>query len=466
MKTLRLISWACICALAACSQDTAASDGGADAVDAASPDDGDPAPLGDDAGSPDASDGEPADPGPADDGGDAERDGGPDDGGDLIPDGGDLIPDGGGDSADGETDAGGDSAAAYPPDEWGPFDIGVRKERFYDADRNRWLETLIWYPAVPHGPEDSKIRYFLLLEGNGYEDLAVDTSEAPYPLVLFSHGNKGVNFQSFSFTSYLASHGFFVAACNHSGNTMFENPDDQEMAQIALDRPIDIAFVLTKLTELAGQTDDPFHGCIDVQALGMSGHSFGGYTALVVSGGVIDVDAARQRCEAGSESDVFCPYIRFWPAGQQISRPAELSGVLCGLAMAPGGYGAFGDDGLAEIHTPTMIMAGLIDEWMPIDVEPRPIYDALSPPAYKLEIDQAGHMNFTDICRIPLNQLIPDLAEMCDPDIYLDVDRSYEMIQPFSVAFFRKHLRGETAMDAYLSSAYADNFVEASFERK
>lgn len=404
-----------------------------------------------------------------DGGGDEGRDGdgsGGDDGG-AGEDGQDDGFDQGDAPGDGDGSPPADeSPTQWQPDVWGPYEVGVRKMQLYDGDRHKLVDTLVWYPAVNHGAGDSKIRYLLILEGNAYEDLDVQAADAPYPLVLFSHGNKGVNFQSYSFTSFLASHGFFVASCNHRGNTMFDNPDDAEMAAIALERPYDIAFVYRKMQEFNQDPEHPFYQKMSLEEVGMAGHSFGGYTALMVAGGTVDVDAAAARCQAGTTSDVFCPYIGYWPAGEVISRPAGLEAMTCTLAMAPGGYGAFGDEGLAGITMPVMIMAGIIDEWMPLDAEPRPIYAALTGTAYKLEIERAGHMNFTDICRIPLNQLIPDLAEMCDPNVYLDADRSFEIINPFAAAFFRRHLKGETGMDAYLSTDFAATFPEAAFESK
>jgi predicted dienelactone hydrolase len=456
-----LLLGACL-GLAGCSSNHADPGETSDAQDG-SDDAGDPGPsdgmlpdLDDPAGdpAPDASDPGPAEAADAADAGDA---------GDPAGDAADAA-DGADNDGLGPTD--GDQPPEFPPESWGPYPVGVRSFQFYDSARFKLIETIVWFPGVAPGPDDKKNRYMLLLEGNSYEDLAVEPSGAPYPLVLFSHGNKGINFQSYSFTEFLASHGFVVASPNHRGNTMFDNPSHEEMAEIALQRPVDIAFVLQKMQELTSTAGDPFEQRIDTGRVGMAGHSFGGYTALVVAGGTQDVDAALQRCLEGSASDVFCPYVVYWPAGTVVLPPPGLENVRCSLAMAPGGYGAFGDDGLAGIEMPVMIMAGLIDEWMPLDAEPRPIYAALTSTAYKLEIAQAGHMNFTDICRIPLNQLIPELAEMCDPDVYLGIDRSFEIINPFGVAFFRRHLRDESGMEAYLSATYAAGFPEAAFTRK
>jgi len=353
-----------------------------------------------------------------------------------------------------------------PPDVPGPYTAGVRTLRRYSGELSKWIDFRVWYPAVDPPSGSTPVTYFLVMRGHAYEDLAVDPAEAPYPVVLFSHGNKGINFQSYSFTEHLATHGFFVAAPDHTGNTLFDNPSDEEMAQIALERPADVAFVYDQLVAADLDPFDPFFSAVDESSVGVSGHSFGGYTALVLSGGTVDVDAAAARCDGGTLADVFCPYIPYWPSGTVMERPARMGVVQVGLALAPGGYAAFGDEGLAHVTIPMMIFGGTLDEWTPLEYEIRPIYDALGSPSWKIEIDRAGHMSFTDICRIPGSMLIPELADMCDPAVYINLDRAFYITNAFATAFFRYHLRAESAMEVYLSEGFASTFGDIAFDSK
>ena len=367
---------------------------------------------------------------------------------------------------DGEVEAG---RTCAPPDERGPYPVGVRDFAWRDSSRGeRNLPTKVWYPAEPPPPGAETATYGLLpalpmLRDTAYPDLPVAASGVPYPLVLFSHGNKGVNFQSFTFTAYLASHGFVVAAPNHTGNTLFDNPTDEQMAQTSLDRPLDIAFVRARMSDENADPGSPLFGAIDPSIVAVTGHSFGGYTTLVLGGGEVDRDAAVARCAAGVPGDVFCPYVGYWPPGMVGGRPPEMADVRAAVALAPGGYAAFGDEGLALTTAPTMLMGGTIDEYTLNDLQP--CYLALPPPKAKVEIENMSHMGFTDICRIPLVSIIPTLGDMCSRTGRIGIDRGFAITDTFATAFLCRHLLGDEAMEAYLTPEYAAAvFPDATFE--
>ena len=364
--------------------------------------------------------------------------------------------------SDVEDQAEGDTAAVeYPPGDWGPYFVGTRSFTWLDVSRWRFITTRVWYPADvgPAGP--GRVSYLGLIAGNSFENADSDLSGAPYPVVLFSHGNKGINFQSFSFTEKLASHGFVVLSPDHAGNTMIDNPSDEQVGQIALDRPLDIAYVYMKLVEENFASESPLFGLADTGEVAVVGHSFGGYTALLLAGGTVDRDAAVARCDAGVEGDVFCPYIGYWPEGSTGARPAEMSILSAAVAFAPGGYAAFGDEGLVDIDMPLLLMGGTLDEYTRADLQPT--YLGAPAPKLKIEIENMGHMGFTDICRIPIANLVPDLAVMCDPEVFIDIDRGFEIINPFTIAFLRLHLKGETAMAGYLTAEFAATFPEVGY---
>ena len=75
-----------------------------------------------------------------------------------------------------------------------------------------------------------------------------------------------------------------------------------------------------------------------------------------------------------------------------------------------------------------------------------------------------GHMGFTDICRVPVAQLVPTLRHMCDPERFIDIDRGWTIIRPFVTAWVRRYLEDDAAMEAWLTGEFAAGFDEAGFE--
>jgi len=342
-----------------------------------------------------------------------------------------------------------------PPERFGPYRVGFRYIEFFDEVRDRSAYTAVWYPGLRPQSGAQKVMYLSVFEGRAYQDAALDDYAAPYPLVMFSHGFQGIGIQSFTLCEHLASQGFIVAAPNHEGNTIFDDSSDEEVAQIVFERPVDIIFTMSEL-----QAHADFASAIDPERIGIAGHSFGGYTTLVLAGAEGDAETAQAHCAASGGEGVFCPYVDYWEAGDVVRPPPGAEVFKAALSLAPGGYGAFGDEGLSKVDMPLMIMGGDLDDMTGEEV--LPIYDALPAPKHKILIEGAGHMSFTDICRLDLP--VPELEEMCDPSIYMDIDRAFEIIDVFAAAFFRRELCGEKSMAGYLDPAFAATLPEATYE--
>ena len=121
------------------------------------------------------------------------------------------------------------------PGALGPYPIGITEVVFYDESRDRTLLTNVWYPAseAARDAEPSSAESYLpedlaflaassTLTLRAVRDAALAT-DGPFPLILFSHGNNGINFQNGDQMEHLASHGFIVASPDHEGNTYFDN---------------------------------------------------------------------------------------------------------------------------------------------------------------------------------------------------------------------------------------------------
>jgi len=234
----------------------------------------------------------------------------------------------------------------------GPFTVGATTITWTRTSSTtgqpRPLATVIWYPAKPGTGTAG---------GGVFRDAAV--LRGHLPIVLFSHGSCGFPEQSLFFTVTLASWGFVVVAPPHPGNEFSEFPacmDPAELADSYLNRLDDMRFVLDQILAEDDRVGSPFHRKLARRRIGMSGHSFGGLDTLRVA-----------------TSD---PRVR------------------AALALAP----ARPDLSGGRIKIPTMIEGAELDTLAPFQTDTLGAYALLDGPRFLVEILNAGHFAFSDIC--------------------------------------------------------------------
>lgn len=187
----------------------------------------------------------------------------------------------------------------YDPFVRGPFPVGARSGQVVDAGRDgRQLPFEVWYPAaLRYGGLDlnrsTQDRYTVRPDAPALRQAAVRDAPAQtgrYPLVVFSHTSYGHRRQSTFLCTHLASHGYVVAAADHTGNTFTDLTDrvtaavtlsqverDAYVRQIIADRVPDLRLIVDHL--LDGDTGE-ISGQIDRLRLGLIGWSFGGWAVL------------------------------------------------------------------------------------------------------------------------------------------------------------------------------------------
>ena len=183
--------------------------------------------------------------------------------------------------SEGDDDDDDDSAEDYfAPDEPGPYAAGTDR---YEAVGPGAIElpVQVWFPTT--ADLDDPYVYDDLLEG-GAIDGASPACDEPRPVVMFSHGNSGIRYQSFTVMEHFVTHGIVTVAPDHTNNTFLDMDDDQCSA-VAMRRPLDIAAAHDWLLEQAADSGSPLSGCADPAAgYAMMGHSFGGFTTYATSG--------------------------------------------------------------------------------------------------------------------------------------------------------------------------------------
>lgn len=282
----------------------------------------------------------------------------------------------------------------------GPYAVGYRESAVGYPDpahpgADRTLRLAVWYPTPDTAGTDAVYAQFY--PAPGVWDHAT-VSPGLFPLAVFSHGHQGYAEYSSFLMTHLASHGWIVAAPDHTGNTTFDSPD--RTTEIYLQRPGDISAVIDGLSGVlspdSGDMDEVVAAVAPGPVVAM-GHSFGGYTMLALSGGVYDMDLWSVACAEGNTRP-FCAtmtpdYESRFRAG---FRDDRIGGVVI---MAGGDTDLFGAAGLAAIEQRVLHMTATEDQGP--GSEGDFLWDNLHDgDDVRVILEGAGHQSFTDYANV------------------------------------------------------------------
>jgi len=330
----------------------------------------------------------------------------------------------------------------YDPGDPGPYEPGF-VTRVHTDSRGKELTIEVWYPAEPEGGDEPDSYWpDLNFVFGGYRDAPPATDGAPYPLVAFSHGYGGIRYQSPYLTEHLASHGFVVAAVDHTHNT-FMDLDMDYAAQVLAERPDDIRHTVDHVLDLSADGDPILGGMVEGPQYAMLGHSFGAVTTLILAGGELDIEHALAYCE---EHDVYaCAYTG--TLGEvTFEDTVSDDRIVASVAMSPGAWYIFGPDGvgLGQVSE-ALVFGGDQDAELDYLEEIRPTYEALGAPKGLATLADAGHWGFSDICEI-----VP-IFEECHGEGWMDVERVHAISVPLTTAYLEVTLARDDRYAPWLS---------------
>lgn len=355
-------------------------------------------------------------------------------------------------------------AAAETPEDparFGPYAVGVTTLEVRSLLHPReTLHTMVWYPADVAVDAEPYVYLDDPLVGSlsftAVLDAAIVREDGPYQVIAFSHGNGGVNYQSVFMTELLASHGYIVVSPDHPGNTLFDyNPTSLVTGWFT--RPLDISAVLDEMERQNDASTSRFRDLLDMEGgVGMTGHSFGGYTTLAVAGARVNLNPPAERCARARDPEA-CAVLK---AARATHRPLndgflDLSDprVIAAVPLAPLGWEPFRAEGLAYLTVPLQLQGGLLDDTCPYETEVLPAYTYASGPKSLLEIFDAGHMAWTDLC-----ELQPDYEECFAP--FLPMDLAHDVINRYAHSHFQVYLSGDTRYETFLTDDAAIDLAD------
>ncbi len=362
------------------------------------------------------------------------------------------------------------------PDPSGPFEVGTVSLHLVDEDRPeiygsepgspRELMVQLWYPANPEpgtnpgswtddldqiGPANAErlgfpsfvLDHLSLADTHSYPGAPLSAAQERYPVVVYSHGWTGFRTVNVDQSEALASHGYVVVSVDHTYGsimTVFPDgravgvdesalPEEEEVGQEAYQAAAqvlvevfsaDLAFVLDAL-ETIDEEDELLGGRLDLDRIGLFGHSTGG-------GAVVLTCHQDERCVAGLGLD---PWVEPVPRN-----------VI--------------SDGLLQ---PFLFVRS--EEWTTYDNDPL-LIDLFSQGGerqYLASIDGTEHWDFVVI------PLLTPLAPQLGLKGPIDSERVMAITDDLLVSFFDAHLKEVASIEmAGLASSYPEVTLETRLD--
>lgn len=353
------------------------------------------------------------------------------------------------------------SSNAYDPFARGPHAVGVRSGAVSPAGRaggsGPTIPVEIWYPArdsnLGKDLDPATQDGYTLVPGlpatlqAAVRDAqpSIEATSGTAPAIVFSHGFAGHRRQSTHLTTHLASHGYVVAAMDHVGNTTPEVfgwamgiglPDDMTTYthDTAVQRVEDSATTLDAL--LAGE----FGVTGAASAVGMSGHSFGGWTTLATTAADLRIRSTLPLAPAGGDGGV-------------LAGPDDPRVVMRDLLAAR--YPLAWDR-----DVPTMTIVADLDS-----VLPYPMMTDLLATARGVDrlvvLTNADHFHFGDNVELVHDMMTATMGEGAKPFAELiDAAPAITVTTGLGLAHFDATLRGNPAATELLAQDLAALFAE------
>ncbi len=347
------------------------------------------------------------------------------------------------------------AADFYDPAMPGPYDVGVTTFQVDVSHRPDPVHVMMWYPAdVPQSATpyvyNGTAQHPLV--GVAVLDAPPASRTSPFPAAVFSHGYGAINYQSIFLTEHLASHGYVVIAPNHPGNNLTDLKVGALWTGFIL-RPLDIHAMIDELERINADPDSPLEGRIDLDKVGMTGHSFGGYTTLAIAGARLNLNFLSARCAAARDRqacaivDEAATVLGKWDGLIDLSDPR----VGAAAPLAPMAWSPFREEGLSYIDIPIQVHGGDRDHVVPAETDASMVWLYAQEPKSYLEMFDAGHFAYSDICEVA-----PRFVQ-CRPP-FIDMDTAHYLINMYVTSHFKVFLEGDLRYAGYLTPEFADQW--------
>lgn len=285
------------------------------------------------------------------------------------------------------------------------------------------------------------------------------SGEGPFPLILFSPGWGGPAWSGMYIGTRLASHGFVVALIYHYGDGVMPYEPLDNLAVAAMNRPIDVSFILTRLLERNETAGDLIYQIINPEKIAVSGWSLGGYAAMALAAG--DDLVCDKAIELGyiNEPDSTCV-------------PTDVDERVRAIIPLDGSTQLLYFDELARITVPTL---GIGQEWTTLAETLPPPWESMQArlhaasqghPAYRIDLQWALHQSFSNMCEaLPIldsrgliGTIFPGTYEQFEGaycNAPLPNSAAHRIVTKYMIAFLKANLHIDSGYQSILTPGHA-----------
>ncbi len=282
------------------------------------------------------------------------------------------------------------------------------------------------------------------------------------PVIIISYG-LGEDRNSFEYLAQqLASYGFVVGVPQNSGSgaqqltaLLAGRAKDVTETSEFINRALNVKFLLDEL-QRRSQSDPTFK--VNVQQVGVIGHSFGGYTALALAGAPLNFEQLLHDC--GSLKNSLNVSLLLQCRALDLSRiryNLRDQRVKAAIAINPIASSIFGQASLSKIQVPVMLVGSSADTVAPALSEQILPFTWLTTPQKYLVVIQGG----THFSTIGESKTDPSPVPLPSRVIGPDPAAARRYTNALSVAFFQTYVKRLPQYHQYLSASYAQAISQA-----
>lgn len=296
-------------------------------------------------------------------------------------------------------------------------------------------------------------------------DLYLPNRLSTIPVLVISHGLASDRTNFADLAQHLASHGFAVAMLEHPGS------DRQQLENLLrgmakevvepnefVNRPKDVSYLLDELQQL-NKSNPTMQGRLNLQKVGILGHSFGGYTALAVAGAKLNFKLLQRECRSSVidlnttnlSGLLQCQALYLSPTTNYRLQDKRIGAVF---AINPISNSVFGETNLSQVRVPVLLVAGSRDLITPALIEQVcPFTWLTTPNKYLLWIQGGTHFYSGQASGNNVLSISPELAS---PNSALA--RRY--LKRLSLAFAKTYIAAQPEYRVYLQASYVQSISQ------